>query len=192
MVRHCTLSLVLKPGSPHAKERITERSPLMFRSTFLHVVATLYGWIISIGSNLQSLFLLWMRLTWGHQFFLSGTGKLAQMDPVIAYLTTLNIPHSSFHAHLIAYTETLGGIFLCLGFLSRLTAIPLACIMIAALSIAHGENLSHFRFLTDPSALVHEAPYPFLITALLVLAFGPGRISIDGWIKRWADRQPKY
>lgn len=164
----------------------------MFRSTFLHMVDLFYGWIIRIGSNLQSLFLLWMRLTWGHQLILAGSGRLVAMDPVMQYFNALQLGMDSWHVEIIRGIEGIGGVLFCLGFLSRLTAIPVALVMIASLGVGHGEAVSHFQFLTNPSALVHEPPYPFLITALLLLCFGPGRISIDAWIKRWADKQPKY
>jgi uncharacterized membrane protein YphA (DoxX/SURF4 family) len=39
---------------------------------------------------------------------------------------------------------------------------------------------------------VSQNPYPFLITTLLVFIFGPGRISLDAWIKRWVSHQPRY
>ena len=39
---------------------------------------------------------------------------------------------------------------------------------------------------SDPDKFVAAAPFPFLLTALLVLAFGPGALSIDALIKRLA------
>ncbi len=164
----------------------------MFKNPLLHCVATTYNWFVKVPSNLQSLFLLWMRLTWGHQFFLTGVGKLSHLPEVAQYFGTLGFTHPAFHASLIGWIETIGGILLIAGFASRLAAVPLALAMITALSTTHAATLAHFRFLKEPSSLVHETPYPFLITSLLVLFFGPGRISIDGWLKRWANKQPRY
>lgn len=164
----------------------------MFKNRFLQIASTLYGYIIRAGSSFQSLFLLWMRMTWGHQFFLTGLGKLGKIDNVIEYFTSLKIPFPTFHAYLIANIELIGGILLFVGLCSRFAGLVLAIVMISALSIAHAPMLAHFRFILDPSSLVNEAPYPFLITSLLILFFGPGRISIDAWIKRWVDKQPKY
>lgn len=143
----------------------------MFKNPVLHCVATCYNWFVKGPGNLQSLFLLWMRLTWGHQFILAGTAKLPE---------------------LVGWVELVGGAMLSVGFASRLVAVPLAALMIHALSLVHAQAIEHFRFITDPSSLVHEAPYPFLITSLLVLFFGPGRISLDAWLKRWANKQPRY
>ena len=163
-----------------------------FENPFLHAIAMGYFRLADWSSNFQSFFLLWMRLTWGHQFFLAGTTKLADLDKAIQFFTTLGISHPVFSAHLIAYTETLGGILLMLGLASRLISIPLIIAMLTALSTAHAQTLSNFRFITEPSSLVNQPPYPFLITSMLVLFFGPGRISIDAWLKRWANKQPKY
>ena len=48
----------------------------MLSNPFLYWVDKIYGFFIKIGSNLQSLFLLYMRITWGHQLFLAGLHKL--------------------------------------------------------------------------------------------------------------------
>lgn len=164
----------------------------MFRSPWLQWLDLFYSFIVKIGSNLQSLFLLYMRLTWGHQLFMTGIAKLKDIDSMVQFLTKLNFPAPTFHAYEIALIEAVGGILLVLGFASRLAAIPVIFVTLVTLSTAHAEYLANFRFVTDPLILVIQKPYPFLITALLVFIFGPGRISIDGWIKRWVERQPRY
>ena|SRR3990167_10405825 len=164
----------------------------MFKNPFLHFATKIYGWIITGGGNLQSLFLLWMRMTWGHQFMMTGYKKLIEAENTTQFFSNLNIPAPHFSTYLVGYTELIGGILLFTGLASRLIAVPLSIIMLVALGTYHYPNLAHFRIFTDPSSLVHEAPYPFLITCILVLAFGPGRISLDAWIKRWVEKQPKY
>ena len=81
-----------------------------------------------------------------------------------------------------ALTETLGGVFLVIGFLSRLISIPVIIFFIVAYSFVHIESLRHFT--TNPQAFTKEAPFPFILTALLVLAFGPGLFSVDGLISK--------
>ncbi|HVJ56484.1 MAG TPA: hypothetical protein VM574_01480, partial [Terrimicrobiaceae bacterium] len=45
---------------------------------------------------------------------------------------------------------------------------------------------------SDPDKFVAAAPFPFLLSALLVLAFGPGAISVDALIERFAPgRRPE-
>jgi putative oxidoreductase len=164
----------------------------MYVSPPLRVLDKLYRAFVLVGSNLQSLFLFWMRVTWGHQFFLAGSSKLAAIAATAASFAALQIPVPLFHAYLVAYTEAIGGILLMFGLLTRVAAIPLIITMVFAFKLAHAEVFTDLRFLTEPLALVGQPPYPFLITSLLVFIFGPGRISIDALIKRWAERQEKF
>lgn len=160
----------------------------MFKNSLLNWIAKIYCVFIKAGSNLQSLFLFYMRMTWGHQFFLSGLNKFNAIEQVTQFFHALTLPLPAFNAYLVAMTEIVCGLMLFVGFGSRLAAIPLIIAMLVALSTAHSANISEFRFLLQPLSLVREAPYPFLITALLVFIFGPGKISIDAWIKRWAEK----
>lgn len=165
---------------------------LAFENRFYRVMDRFYGFFIRLGSNLQSIFLLYMRVMWGHQLFLHGMEKLNHKETIIQFFSTLNVPHSEFLAITVATLEVLCGVCLFAGFISRIAAIPVIFIMISALSLAHSDALLGWRFLLEPQLLVRQAPYPFLITAILVLIFGPGRVSVDAWLKRWASRQPKY
>ena len=164
----------------------------MFENSFIHFLHKVYSYFIKVGSNLQSLFLLYMRLTWGHQFFITGLAKFGNIDMVAHYFQTLHIGHPLFNAYLVATVELIGGLLLFVGFASRMAAVPLIILMLTALSTAHVHVFTTFSFFFEPASLVQETPYPFLITSLLVFIFGPGRISIDGWIKRWVEKQPKY
>lgn len=165
---------------------------MRFTNPFLHAIQAFYGFFIRIGDNLQSLFLLYMRLTWGHQFILTGMDKLYEIEKKAQLFTALNISHSYFNPYLVGWAEVLGGYCLLFGLASRLAAIPLSIIMLGALRAAHSPDISNFQFLFAPLSLVHQTPYPFLITCFMVFIFGPGRISIDGWLKRWSEKRPKY
>lgn len=164
----------------------------MLENRFLYWIDKIYGIFVKIGSNLQSFFLLYMRWSWGHLFLLAGLDKFHHIDGTAQFFAKLGILYPLFHAYLVAGFEAVGGILLIVGFASRLASIPLMIIMITALATAHAEKLANFQFLLDPKTLAGENPYPFLITTLLVLIFGPGRISIDAWIKRWISQQPRY
>ena len=41
---------------------------------------------------------------------------------------------------------------------------------------------------SDPDKFVKADPFPFLLTALIVLIFGPGRFSVDALLK-WRSRK---
>jgi putative oxidoreductase len=148
------------------------------------IFASLYKTLTRIGDHLQSLLLLYMRLTWGHQIFLAGLHKMQDMAGTEAFFASLNISHPGFHAYFVAILEFVCGLLFILGLGSRLAAIPIFFIMFAALGTAHATNLSSLRFISEPFILSAQAPYPCLITALLLFVFGPGKISFDNWIQK--------
>jgi putative oxidoreductase len=164
----------------------------MLANPFLRIIEKFYGFFVTVGSNLQTILLLYMRLTWGHQLFLIGLSKLKDIGAVVQFFTKLGIVAPTFHAYLVGIFETVGGIALILGFASRIFTIPIIVIMLTALSLAHAEALANFQFVFNPKILVVQEPYPFLFTALMVFIFGPGRISLDAWLKRWISHQPRY
>jgi len=164
----------------------------MFVNPFLRRVEWLYNYFIKIGSNLQSIFLIYMRITWGHQFVLTGWGKLHAIEKTAEFFASLHISHPLFNAYFVSSIETVCGFCLLVGFASRIITIPLIIVMLAALSTAHAPSISNFRFLFQPESLVQQTPYPFLITCILVFCFGPGRVSIDAWLKRWSQEKAKY
>ncbi len=165
---------------------------LVFENKFLRIADRIYGTIVKIGSNLQSTYLLYLRFVWGHQLFLHGLQKFTHSETVIHFFNHLEFQHPGFILYIVAFFETVGGLCLFLGFMSRLAAIPVIIIMISALFFAHPESLSGWHLLLEPNILIRQDPYPFLVTSLIIFIFGPGRVSIDAWLKRWSQKQPKY
>ena len=164
----------------------------MLTNPFFHWIDVIYSFIQKFGSNLQSLFLFYMRVTWGHQFVMSGVTKLKDIEGTVELFTKFGIPAPYFHAYEVGIIESVCGILILIGFASRLAAIPLIFIMLTAFSTAHIDQLADLKFLKDPHVLSLMRPYPYTITAFMVFIFGPGRISIDAWIKRWVNNQPRY
>jgi putative oxidoreductase len=87
------------------------------------------------------------------------------------------------NACMAATTELVGGAFLALGLLSRLTPIPLIITMIVAYATTEQEAL-HSLVTGDPDPFLSAAPFLFLFASLLVLVFGPGPLSLDHLIAR--------
>jgi putative oxidoreductase len=137
----------------------------------------LYPLLIAVSSSLQSPFLLIVRLYWGWQLAQSGWGKLHNIEKVTEFFTSLNLPAPGPTAYAISTLELVGGILLFLGLAARLIALPLTINMLMAYITADREAL--FSVLSDPDKFYAAAPYTFLIASLLVLIFGPGRLSID-------------
>ena len=137
----------------------------------------LYQRVFSTADYLQSTFLLLVRLYWGWQLVQSGWGKLHNLDKVTEFFTSLNLPMPAQMALSISCVEFFGGIFLAIGLLSWLTALVLTVNMIMAYVIADREALR--SFFSDPDKFSAAAPYVFLIASLIILIFGPGKVSLD-------------
>ena len=139
-----------------------------------------YRALVAIASLLQSPLLLALRLYWGWQFFGTGKGKWLNLEHTAGYFGhDLHIPFPYLSAFLASVTECCGGLLLLVGFGSRLVALPLIFVMAIAYLTAESDALKHI--LSDPDKFVSATPFPFLLTCVIILAFGPGVFSID-WL----------
>ncbi len=157
---------------------------------FHRFVQTAYRWLIRVASKLQSPFLLGVRLYWGWQFFLTGWGKLLNLERTSDFFASLHIPVPTLSAFTNASLECIGGLLLLLGLGSRLIALPLIASMILAYLTADFDRVQ--AIFSDPNRFVTADPFLFLLASLIILIFGPGIFSLDAVIKRrLADRQAK-
>ena len=140
-------------------------------------IQKLYDRFFGLVSYLQSPFLLFVRLYWGWQLIQSGWGKLHHLSTVTDFLTSLGLPLPAQTAVFISCLEFFGGIFLAAGLLSRLTSLALTINLIVAYITADREAL--FSMFSDPDKFYAAAPYTFLVASLIILLFGPGKLSLD-------------
>ncbi len=122
------------------------------------------------------LLLLALRLYWGVLLIQTGFGKLSDMEKVINYFTSLNIPLPHISAYISAFTEFLGGISLVLGLLTPLSTLLLTINFVVAYATAHS--------VSSLESIVSQQPFPYLLTSLIVLSFGPGFFSVDAWLEK--------
>jgi putative oxidoreductase len=155
------------------------------------VVKTVRQWYeaeIRYMTHLQSPLLLFLRLLFGWGFFKAGLGKLQNLENTVAYFAGLDSPLPTLNAYLAGTTECFGGLLLLLGAASRLVTIPLIVTMLVAYLTQHIDELRPLWGFQagsyNPAPFFKAAPFPYLLTALLVLLFGPGAFSIDG-VLRW-------
>ena len=147
-------------------------------------VSGLYALLVKVGNHFQSPLLLLIRFIWGVQLMEAGWGKLTNIAKPIDYFTQLGIPFPVENAWLVGFTETFGGLFLALGLLSRLTAIPLIINFIVAY-ITTEQDALHKLLKLDSDDFFAAAPFLFLFAAVIVFALGPGAYSLDYLIARW-------
>lgn len=147
-----------------------------------------YSLLIRAASSLQSPFLLIVRLYWGWQYHITGRGKLHDLDKVTNFFTDLGVPAPHANAIFVSGLEFLGGLLLMLGLASRPTALVLAIDMVVAFLLADREALG--SIFSDPDKFYAAAPYTFLFASLIVLIFGPGKVSVDAWISSRMAKKP--
>ena len=148
-----------------------------------------YEALTRTASFFQSPFLLAVRLYWGWQFAQTGWGKLQHLPRVTQFFTTLGISAPAFSALAISWLEFIGGIGLALGFGSRFWGLLLAGDMFVAHLTPGRQNL--LAIFSDPGCFYGDDAYTFFFASLLILVFGPGKLSVDVVLKRVlpADRQ---
>jgi putative oxidoreductase len=142
----------------------------------------LHAGFVTAASYLQSPFLLLVRLYWGWQFTANGWAKLHNLSHVTEFFTSLGLPAPHFTAVFVSTVECVGGVLLAIGLLSRLTGLALTIDMMTAYIVSDRAALT--SIISDPGKFYNADPYTFLFAALLVLIFGPGKLSLDTLLER--------
>ena len=159
----------------------------------MRALTTFYDGLVSLGNRSQviilAIVLLVLRLVWGFEFFRSGLGKWNDIPSVIHFFQTLAIPFPSFNAYFVGTLELVGGLLLFIGLCSRLVGLLLAVNMLVAYATAHTKAVR--MIFSEPSLIVDQDPFWFLVTALFVFAFGPGLFSVDALLKRYVFKGKK-
>ena len=141
-----------------------------------------YALLVKCGEMLQSPLLLVLRLWWGWSFMQTGWAKLSHHADFVGRFEEWGIPWASLNVWVAASAECFGGLCLLAGFASRLVSIPLSITMIVAYLTADHEALK--SIFSDTDKFTSATPFLFLLTSLIVLAFGPGAFSVDRLLAR--------
>jgi putative oxidoreductase len=124
-------------------------------------------------SKLHEIAHLGMRLAIGAVFIVQGSGKF---DPGVAgFLTSIGVPVELQIP--IALAETVGGILLIIGVLSRISSSILSIIMLGAIFVVKGASN-----LTGQGGFALDLL--LLAGCLLIIVAGPGRVSISHLVKK--------
>ena len=135
-------------------------------------------------------FLLILRLYFGWGFMSAGLGKLLNVETHTGFFQDWGIPAPMLNVYLAGTTETVCGFLLLIGLASRIITIPLIGTMLVAYYTAHNEQL--VALWGNAPFFFKAPPFPYLFTCVVVLLFGPGRLSVDGIVKWFLERrQPR-
>lgn len=143
----------------------------------MRLIQKIYDTLMCWTIPLQSVLLFVVRLIWGWQFMWAGWGKLNNLEGTKEFFDSLGIASPDVMAVTVGSIEAVCGLLILLGLVSRLAALPLVCVMIGAYVTAHTQ--AALAVVTDFEVFTKQAPFLFLYASLLVLCFGPGKISLD-------------
>ncbi|AXT47495.1 DoxX family membrane protein [Chromobacterium rhizoryzae] len=141
---------------------------------------TSYRWLIRGGDLLQPLLLLLFRLWIANVFFKSGLTKIDDWDTTILLFTEeYHVPllPPAIAAALAAAGELGLSALLALGLGGRFAA--------AGLFILNAVAVISYPGLTEATREFH---YYWGMLIAVVLAFGPGLLSVDALLRLWAGR----
>jgi putative oxidoreductase len=159
-------------------------------------IVAFYALLIRFANQLQSPLLLLIRVYIGYQCIISGQAHITHFQNMVQQFKDWNVPTlpknrfvdgQKINVAFSAVTEIVCGTCLLVGLASRLISIPLIGNFIVAfltvnLSDPHYRQLLH-NFWNNQDVLLKDDAFPFLMTSIVILIFGPGYLSIDGLIK---------
>jgi len=149
-------------------------------------ILRLYDGFVKAVSSLQSPFLLVVRVYWGWQLSQNGWAKLHNLSHVTEFFSSLGLPAPGPTAAFVSSFEFICGILLALGLLSRIAALGLTIDMFTAYWTA--DHVALLSFISDPDKFQNAASFIYLFVGLLILIFGPGKISLDHLLDRPARK----
>ena len=135
-----------------------------------------------IGMWFQAPLLLVIRLYWGWGFAQTGWGKLMDLERTTEFFASIGLPAPKINASAAGSGEPVGGVLLALGLFTRFASPALLFTMIVAYAAANPEAV--LALFSAPDKFTDAAPFLFFAAALIVFAFGPGKLSLDALVRK--------
>lgn len=129
-------------------------------------------------SKLTDLPPLIIRAILVYGFYSPALYKVSDFSGTARWFDSIGMPFPTLNAYLAGITEFSGVILLALGLGTRLISIPLIVTMLVAIFTVHIDNgfsAAHNGF---------EIPFYFIIFLIVLIIYGPGRLSLDYLISR--------
>lgn len=124
------------------------------------------------------------RLAIGHAFYLTGGGKLAHPENVLAFFTDLGIPAPALNAWFVSHLEFYGGLLLVAGLGTRIIASMLAGSMVVALLTADKAAFLAAVAGSGDAGPTDVTAFVYLLFLLWLAISGPGALSLDALVRR--------
>jgi len=140
----------------------------------------LIEWPERVSRQIAWLAPLFARFIVGWEFLWSGLGKLQNLSVTVDNFAGWHIPAPQILAPFVSGVEFFGGIFLLIGFLTRISAGALGVTMIVAIVSAKWDQVDSLLTLVG----FDESEYLALFLWLAIA--GAGAISVDHWLKRFS------
>lgn len=142
------------------------------------LIDALVGWPKRTAQHLQWLAPLFARIVTGWVFLWSGWGKLNNLPLVTENFVGWGIPFPHILTPFVSGVEFFGGIFLILGFLTRISAGALGVTMIVAIISAKWADVDSLETLLGFEEVSYLALFLWLAIA------GAGCVSVDRFLER--------
>jgi len=116
---------------------------------------------------------------------LATAGRLASRlarATVCAFHRRLGFPYPRLLTPFVSGVEFFGGLFLLLGFMTRISAGALGITMIVAIRAAKWADVDSLE------TLLGFDEFEYLALFLWLAIAGPGVVSVDAWLQRWYQR----
>ena len=151
-------------------------------NTVIHLTRDIFGRFNRAGEWLAP---LGLRLLLAYEFWLAGVEKLNGENWFADIQDRFPFPFSvvpvEISWHISTWTELIGPVMLVLGLGTRFASVSLIILTIVAWVSVHagnGYNVADNGF---------KLPLIYLIMFVPLLLSGPGKLSLDHWIARYAD-----
>lgn len=139
------------------------KSKIQHCANLLSVLLSKIGWLPPLLA----------RIVIGVVFVESGWGKLHNIEKVIEFFTSLEIPFPELQAPFVAGVEFAAGLMLIFGLAARAASVPLIGIMAVAIITAKAPEISSF------SDIFGFSEFLYIVLLVWILVSGPGTISSD-------------
>lgn len=149
------------------------------QETPMHIIIdALIGWPHRVAQHLLWAGPLLARFIAGYVFMLTGWAKLNNLPAMIENFRGWGIPYPELMTPLVSGIECFGGLFLIVGFMTRITGGALAVVMVVAILSAKLDQIDSLETLLG----FEESLYFALFTWLAIA--GAGKVSVDGLLER--------